>query len=214
MPFTLEQFLQVFARYNQAVYPMQFLLVTAALFAIFFAVRPNRYSSKFISTTLACFWLWMGIVYHLIFFSSINQAAFIFGAFFIIQAIILFYAGVLKKGISFHFSIDAKGITGMCLVVYALIVYPLLGIVFGHNYPYSPTFGLPCPTTIFTFGLFLWTDKRVPLYVLVIPFAWSLIGFSAAFSLGIHEDLGLPIAGFILTTILLWKKPQLIGFLR
>jgi hypothetical protein len=85
--------------------------------------------------------------------------------------------------------------------------YPLLGYLQGHIYPAAPTFGLPCPTTIFTFGILLWTDKKLPVITLVIPFLWSLIGFSAAFSLGIREDTGLLIAGLLTTImILIWNK--------
>jgi hypothetical protein len=57
--------------------------------------------------------------------------------------------------------------------------------------------GLPCPTTIFTFGLLLRSGRSVPLYVLPVPIAWSLLGFSAAYSLGIWEDVGLLLAGLI-----------------
>jgi hypothetical protein len=60
----------------------------------------------------------------------------------------------------------------------------------------------PCPVTIFTFGLLLLADKRVPKYLLVIPFLWSLLGFSAALALTIREDIGLLIAG-VLGTILI-----------
>ena len=35
---------------------------------------------------LACFWAWMGIVYHLMYFSAINGAALGFGVLFIVQA--------------------------------------------------------------------------------------------------------------------------------
>jgi hypothetical protein len=39
---------------------------------------------------LAFLWLWMGIVYHFIYFSQINPAAKFFGALFILQGL-LFY---------------------------------------------------------------------------------------------------------------------------
>ena len=197
MPFTNEQFLEVFAAYNRAVFPMQLVLVSAALVAIFLSIRPNKISGKAVTTILAFFWLWMGVVYHLLFFSSINRGAIFFGLFFILQSLILFYTGVLKDKLSFGFHYGWKGMVGALLILFALVIYPLLGLLFGHIYPQSPTFGLPCPTTIFTFGLLLWSDKKVPWYVLPIPLFWSLIGFSAAFTLGILEDIGLPIAGII-----------------
>lgn len=81
--------------------------------------------------------------------------------------------------------------------MYALVIYPALGYLLDHGYPAAPTFGVPCPTTIFTFGILLCTDSRIPLYLLPIPLAWSLIGFWAAISLGITEDFGLLAAGLI-----------------
>ncbi|HKB86940.1 MAG TPA: DUF6064 family protein, partial [Ignavibacteriaceae bacterium] len=55
----------------------------------------------------------------------------------------------------------------------------------------------PCPTTIFTFGILLWTTKKIPGYVLIIPLIWAALGISAALQLGIKEDLGLFAAGIL-----------------
>jgi len=77
----------------------------------------------------------------------------------------------------------------------ALIIYPILSLLFGHSYMSSPTFGAPCPTTIYTFGL-LWIVRR-PLarYSLAVPLIWSAVGGSAAFALGVRQDIGLVVAG-------------------
>ncbi len=82
----------------------------------------------------------MGVAYHLLFFSRINRAAFFFGGFFILQAAILFYTGLLKNELSFRFRFDTSGVIGMLLILYALVVYPLVGFVFGHVYLQLPTF--------------------------------------------------------------------------
>jgi hypothetical protein len=214
MPFTIEQFLGVFAEYNAAVYPMQFLLMAAALYSFFLVFKPNEYSSRFISAILTFFWLWMGFAYHLIFFSGINPVALVFGLFFILEAAIVFYHGVWKGNLSFRYDDGGKGLTGILLVTYALLVYPLLGSIFGHNYPQSPTFGLPCPTTIFTFGILLLTNKKVPLSVLLVPFGWTLIGSSGAVLLGIREDFGLLLAAFAGIALLLGNKRQSLYFAR
>ena len=61
-------------------------------------------------------------------------------------------------------------VVGGLFLLYALAIYPLLGWLSGHTYPRSPSFGLtPCPVTIFSVGLLLWTTGRVPKYLLVIP---------------------------------------------
>jgi len=97
---------------------------------------------------------------------------------------------------------------GTILVLFALVVYPLLGYVFRHIYPSSPTFGLPCPTTIFTLGILLWSDTKIPLFILLIPFFWCIIGFTAAIQLGMREDTALLVAGFITAAILFFQKEK------
>jgi len=66
LPFTLEQFLDVFRQYNTAVWPMQIVLILLALLTVYFSTKKKSHSDKIIVITLAFFWLWMGIVYHLV----------------------------------------------------------------------------------------------------------------------------------------------------
>ena len=204
MPFTIEQFLEVFRNYNLAVWPMPVALYVMAVFAVFFATRTAPASDKVVSFILAFFWLWMGIMYHISFFAAINKVAYLFGALFIAQGVMFFYH---KKDLVFRFHRDVYGITGAVLMFFALVMYPAWSYFIGHDFPASPTFGLPCPTTIFTFGMLLWTDKKCPPSLLVIPFLWSLTGFSAAILLGMTEDTGLLIAG-VAAGVLLVRRNQ------
>jgi hypothetical protein len=206
LPFTTEQFLEVFRQYNTSVFPMQIILLLAAIVSVYFVVKNKPYSSTFVSSILAFYWVWMGIVYHLIHFTTINKAAYLFGILYIVQGILFLYFGLIKKSLFFRYSGNIYGIVGYILIIYGLIVYPILGYLLGHVYPQSPTFGLPCPTTIFTFGLLLWSDQRIPPAILIIPFLWSIIGFSAAFSLGIIEDTGLLVAGLVSTMMILIRN--------
>ncbi|HET8670158.1 MAG TPA: DUF6064 family protein, partial [Candidatus Saccharimonadales bacterium] len=144
----------------------------------------------------ALLWLWMGVVYHLLFFTTINKAARLFGSLFIIQSVVFIFVGVLSSRLSFRFRFDVQGLIGGALISYALVLYPIVGILLGHHYPAAPTFGVPCPTTIFTFGLLIGAGVNVRFYMLVIPLLWSVMGLWAAISLGMYEDLGLVIAGF------------------
>lgn len=205
IPFTVDQFLNVFEQYNVAVWPAQVFLYAIGMFAISLVLSRKSDFSKIISLILSLFWIWMGIVYHLWFFSAINKVALVFAAFFVLQGILFFIAGVLKQQLTFCFSSNLYGIVGSVFLVYALILYPVLGYWLGHRYPASPTFGLPCPTTIFTFGLLLWTNRRVPLYVLAIPLAWTFLGFWAAISLGMIEDFGLLMAGLIGSMLIIFR---------
>ena len=206
LPFTTDEFLQVFASYNTEVWPMQVIFYLLAAAALVFSVRKFPASDGTVSSILALLWIWMGIVYHILFFSSINPAAYLFGGLFVVQGLVFIYAGVIRKSLTFRFRRDEFGLTGVLLLLYALIIYPILGYFNGHIYPQSPTFGLPCPTTIFTFGLLLWTDGKIPWWVPAIPLLWSALGFSAALNLGITEDIGLLVAGGLTASLLIIRN--------
>ena len=205
-PFTQEQFLTIFSQYNLAVFPLQIVFIILGIVALWFVVKKSPISDRIILLILIFFWFWMGIVYHILFFSSINPLAFAFGVLFMIEAGLLIYLGVIKKQVEFSLTMDRYTLIGLIFILYAMIIYPVIGTVAGHGYPRLPTFGLPCPTTIFTFGLFLMSDKKFPLPLLVIPLIWSMIGFFAALSLGITEDYMLLVAGVVGTVLIIMKN--------
>jgi len=208
MPFTVEEFLGVFKSYNNLVWPFQIILFVSALYIVFVIIKKKKYSHRLITFILMFYWLWIGIVYHLYFFTRINPAAYIFGIFFIIQAVLFYTAGIAGKKLIFEWQSNLHGYIGAIIILYALIIYPLLGIYFGHVYPENPTFGLPCPTTIFTLGILIWVKGKIPMYIIVIPLLWSVLGFSAAFTLGIKEDTGLIISGIISAVIFIKVQRQ------
>ncbi|MGK2862684.1 MAG: DUF6064 family protein [Chitinophagaceae bacterium] len=150
--------------------------------------------------------MWMGIVYHIIFFTAINIAAYLFGGLFIIQGILFIVFGVFQHKFSFNFKKNKYGITGISLILFAWAIYPVAGYFFGHIYPSSPTFGLPCPTTIFTLGVLLLTMKKCPIAILIVPFVWSIIGFTAAFQFGMFEDTALIVASLISACLLIYRN--------
>ena len=93
-------------------------------------------------------------------------------------------------------------------VLYAIIGYQVFGYYLGHIYPKFFAVGLvPCPTTIFTLGIFLVINKSIPIKYFVIPLMISIGGFLAAYN-GIYEDIGLVIVG-ILVTILIVKREKI-----
>lgn len=209
LPFTTEQFLDVFRLYNETVWPLQIIFYFLAIYCLYSIFRKSAFSDKLIFLFLVIIWLWMGIIYNMFFFAEINRAAYLFGSLFILQALVFAYEGLIENRLMFEFTGSIYNYTGAALVIYALAVYPLLGFLLGHRYPDSPTFGLPCPTTIFTLGLLLFLKGRIPYLLAAIPIVWSLIGFTASFTLGIYEDTGLLAAGVITMTLIIIKNHKL-----
>jgi len=204
---TLPNILAAFERYNLAIWPMQVLAYALGLVALFFAIKSSRYSSRIIAAILAFLWLWTGIVFFPFYFAPVYTPAYGFGVLFIIQGL-LFLATVLKPRLSFGFKGDVYSIVGLLFIAYALIGYPVVGYFLGHIYPQTPPFGVtPCPATVFTFGLFLLTDKKVPKLFLIIPLLWALGGVLPV-SVGILEDIGLIISGVLGTAMILYRDKK------
>lgn len=210
LPFTIDQFLQVFETYNQSVWPAQIIAYLFGALILLLIIKTREGADKYINWILGTFWIWMGVVYHIFFFTEVNPAAYIFGVIFILQGVAFLVTEMTGVKLRYEFKKDIYSITGIIFILYSIIIYPLLGYSFGHVYPQSPVFGVaPCPTTIFTFGILLQSKAKVPVWLFVIPGLWSLIGFSAAFQLGIYEDVGLIIAGVLGIGMMVLKNYKL-----
>ncbi len=188
MPFTAEAFFEVFARYNTAVWPAVVVLWLAAAVALGAVVRvPGESSSRLASAVLAVLWLWGGLVYHATYFTRINPAAWGFAVLFVVEAVLFGWYGLTHRRLPFGTATGWPRWLGITLALYAL-VYPLLNVMAGHGYPAVPTFGVPCPTAIFTTGMLLTMEGRLPVTVVAVPVLWALIGGSAAILLGVTAD--------------------------
>lgn len=194
LPFSTEQFFDVIAAYNRAVWPAQFALVAVALAAVALAIRRPAGAGRAICGILAALWAWMALAYHWAFFTAINPAAWAFGLLCLAGAAAFAVAGVRAKGVEIDRPPGARALVGWGLVGFALLVYPVIGHLAGHAYPATPSFGLPCPTTIFTVGMLMLMAPGAPRWLHVAPLLWALVGASAAFLLGVYQDLGLIVA--------------------
>jgi hypothetical protein len=204
LPFTVEQFLGVFSRYNQAIWPLQVVAYLLGVAAVALVWRRTPTADRLVAAVLTVFWFVTGWLYHITYFSEINPIAVGFGALFLLQAVLFLWFGVVRGRLSFAPTSIVAAAVGWAMVAYAMVVYPLLGLVFGHVYPESPVFGVaPCPTVIFTFGLLVWAGARLRRWMLIVPLAWAALGLSAAVQLGIREDLGLLLAGLTAAVLLL-----------
>ncbi|MBX3602073.1 MAG: hypothetical protein KF863_15740 [Rubrivivax sp.] len=204
LPFTREQFFDVFARYNAAVWPAQvaaYLLGVAAVLAL---LRPSPAGHRLVAGVLAAMWIWTGVAYHGLHFAPINPAALAFGALFVVQGLLFAVAGVARQRLVFGPTRGWAAALGWGLGAYAAVLYPLLGLWSGHAWPVQPTFGItPCPVTLFSCGLLLLTTAPVPRWLLLIPVLWSLVGGSAAFLLGVPQDWPLLFSGLAVVLLAL-----------
>jgi len=207
LPFSRIQFFEVFAQYNLAAWPMQVLAYALGIAMVASLRHRSRIAGAFIAGGLAAMWLWTGVAYHWMHFAGVNPAAFGFGALFVIQGLLLAHAAA-RGSLRFGPPGDVLSWLGVALVSYAALLYPLFGWIAGHSYPAMPMFGIaPCPLVIFTFGMLLLATTHLSRWLLVIPVAWSLVGGSAAFLLGVPQDWLLLFSGLSVLAIV-WRDRQ------
>ena len=211
LPFGADQFFALFAEYNRAIWPAQIAAYLLGATALAMALRGRGRSSRLVVAILGAMWMWTGVAYHLLYFKAISPAALGFGAAFVLQGGI--FAWMALRGPDLDFGRPrrtARFAFGLFLVLYAAVLYPLLGHVVGHAWPAVPSFGVtPCPVAIFTFGLLLLARGRVPFWAVVVPALWAAIGGQAAFLLDVPQDWMLLVGGLGATAVLLraaWRQ--------
>lgn len=215
LPFTPAEFFDVFGSYNHAVWPLQIVAYGLGLVALGSLFWPSQAGDRVISAILAAMWLWNGIAYHWVFFSAINPLAFFFGAAFVIQGLIYLFEGVLRRRLNFGIARDLRSFVGIAFLIYATVLYPIIGYLLEHSYPRTPTFGItPCPLAIFTFGFLLFLRGRTRWWQHAIAIAWSVVGGSAAFLLDVPQDLVLLIAGPVTVGLLYFAQPEVAAHSR
>ena len=204
LPFTKGEFIQVFHDYNEAIWPFQVVAYALATLAVLAIAARWRWSTRLVFSVLGVLWLFTGVVYHLAYFADINPAARLFGIIFVVQGGAFLVLAYTRPDALGAVRMDILGVSAAVMVVYAMVVYPVLGYLAGHVYPDAPVFGVaPCPLTIFTLGILVLVDRDVSRWLVLIPLVWSFIGFFAALNLGVYEDVGLLVAGLTTGSLIL-----------
>jgi Family of unknown function (DUF6064) len=202
-PFTVVQFFAVFADYNAAMWPLQIVAYGLGVLAVIALWLRGGLAKQVILAVLAILWAVNGIGYHFLFFSEINPVAKGFAGFFVLQSILFAASIFIANDLRFQVRANFRSAAGLSLIVYALLIYELLGYWAGHGMMAGPLFGVaPCPTTIFTIGMLLLARGKGVAWLSVIPIMWSLVGLAAATQLGVSEDFGLSIAAIALVAAL------------
>jgi hypothetical protein len=204
LPFTSDQFFGVFAAYNRAFWFVAVVLWIVNVAALALAAANPAGRSRSLTYFLGLLWLWNAVTYHAMLFTRINPAAWLFSALFAVQAVLFFWTGLRRRVDYFSSTVPLRWL-GTGLAGYAL-TYPILNLILGHEYPATPTFGVPCPTAILTIGVLLTARGGVPLALAVIPALWGFVGGSAAVLLSVPADYVLLGAGVLLTIVLVTAR--------
>ena len=207
LPFTPDQLLEVFAAYNRAVWPAQFVAYLLGVGMVHAMLRPSGSSNRIVGVGLSLMWVWTGVAYHAMFFARINPAPARSPHCSSCRVCSSHTRRCSGRDLRFARGHGPRAWLGWALIVYSALIYPLIGVA-GHGYPAMPMFGItPCPVTLFTFGALLVAQRPVPRRLLIIPLLWALVGGSAAFLLAVPQDWPLLLSGALVVPWL-WRRPS------
>ena len=206
LPFTHQQFLFVFALYNGVIWPLQWLAQAVGFAMLVLLHRPSPARDRASVLALAAMWLWTGLVYHGAFFSLVNPAAPLFGAFFVVEGLLLAEAA-WRRRLAFGQATGLRYVVGWSLLVYAVVVYPALGLLLGERVLDLPAFGVtPCPVTLATLGVLSLATGPARRWLTIIPVAWALVGGSAAVLLKTPQDWPLLLTPVLLAIVAIHER--------
>jgi hypothetical protein len=207
LPFTADVLFASVEAYNRSLWPLHLLAFLLALAAIALTFRPMAHGDRAIAVVLAAAWLWTGTGWFYLRLAAIDFAAPLYAVFFVLEGLLLAWAGLVRGGIAFRFRADPSGWTGLGLALAALLSYPLADGLVGPGWPGIRLVGLsPGPTAVFTLGLLLLTRGRTPLRLVVVPVLWTLVAGATGWVLGLPQDQALALAGLSGFTLIVWRN--------
>ncbi|MCF8303731.1 MAG: DUF6064 family protein [Bacteroidales bacterium] len=201
IPFSTEDFFRIIVQYNSSLFPVQIVIFLIPVAGLILMHINHPLKDRFTGVFLGLIWLWTGLAYHISFFAGINPAAYGFGGLFIIQGLMFLFETIGKKRLQFTFEKSAMHYVAYFFIIYGLLIYPVIEFVAEGALLKTISLGLPCPTTILTFGFLMLAAKKLPGYLLIIPTLWAVIGVNAAFNFGVYQDVMMVVAAI---TAVVW----------
>lgn len=206
IPFTTEQFFEIIEEYNLVVFPLQLIIILLGILSVILLHSKKKSKNKLISGFLGILWIWIGIAYHLTFFTGINKAAYAFGGLFVLQGLLFIIESFSRKKLEFEFNGKFMDYIAYFFMIFGIIIYPILIYYLDKSIETTITLGLPCPSTIFTFGFLMLSRPNFSKYLLIIPAIWTIVGTSAALNFGVYPDYFMPISALTATIYLIVRK--------
>jgi Family of unknown function (DUF6064) len=190
--FAPRTYYRLFELYNADIWPLQIVTVLAGVMILVLMRSHAPWRGRAIAVTLAACWLWIAWAFHWQRYTAINWAAGYFAVGFAIEALLLIWIGVVRDRLRFDSKPSVIARIGVGILFFALVVEPLLGLLFGRDWRQAEVFGVaPDPTAVATLALLLAADRSNPI-ALPIPLLWCLLSGTTLWVMHAADALVLP----------------------
>jgi hypothetical protein len=207
--FSPRTYYRLFELHNLAVWPWHLAAIGLGLAVLVVWLRGAAWSGRAAAAILAACWLVVAWAYLVVRYDTINWAASYFAVAFAVEALLLLAAALVRDRLSLPPPRDVAGIAGLCLFVFALVAWPLVGPLLGRPWLQAELFAVtPDPTVAATLGVLLATE-RTRWELLVVPLIWCAIGGATLWAMGSPDALLLPAAALLALALAGWKAMAL-----
>ncbi|HYF40796.1 MAG TPA: DUF6064 family protein, partial [Gemmatimonadales bacterium] len=125
-------------------------------------------------------------------YATINWAVAYVLPLLVLEIVLLAWSGLVRNGLAFRASRRPAGVTGMTLLAFSVLAYPIIAPLLGRSWRHAEVFGIaPDPTVIGTAGLVLLAEGRTRWELLAVPLIWCTISSLTLLAMG-SPDAVLP----------------------
>jgi hypothetical protein len=191
--FAPRTYYRLFELYNEDIWPVQVIALALGAAVVVLLYRRAVWRGRATAAILAASWLWTAWAFHIQRYATINWAATYMAAGFAAQGLLLLWLGVIRNRLAPQPISHIVARAGLAMFVVALVVQPLLGMVFGRSWTQAEIFGIaPDPTAVATLGLLL-TAQRTSWALLVLPVLWCAVTGATLWTMGAVDALLAPL---------------------
>ena len=198
LPFSPSAYWRLFALENEAVWPVQPLLLAAGALFVLCLLRGWRPSPRWLGPALGAAWLWTGWQFVALRYGTLNWAAPSLAWLFYAEGALLAALGLSGRLV---FVAQARGTrAGIGLLAATLLAWPVLAPLDGRPWREAEVFAVaPDPTAAATLALLaLAARSRRTAVLCVVPALWLAVSALTLFTMGAWQGwavLGILVAG-------------------
>jgi len=193
--FSVRTYYRLFELYNQAIWPAQIPALMLGGIILWLLHRGDPWQGPAVAGILSAGWLWTAWAFLVQHYDTINWVARYLAIGFAAEALLLVWAGLVRRRLSFRPYDDWIGRVGLFLFLFALALQPLIAALVGRDWRQAEILGLtPDPTVVATLGILL-TAKSPPWSLTVLPLFWCAISGMTLWTMGAPDAWVMLLAG-------------------
>ena len=204
--FSPRTYYRLFELYNAAMWPLQILALALGVALLGLLLRDTAWRGRAIAAILAACWLWVAWAYLWQRYDTINWAASYFAVGFAIEALLLIWMGIVRDRLGFLSGAGPVGAAGLCIFLFALVGYPLIGPLNGRPWRQAEIFGLaPDPTAIAALGVLV-AAHRPRWSLLIIPLIWCAISAATLWTMQSPDAVVVTATAALALVLGIWRS--------